>query len=74
NECQPGSDWMVPVEHPRLGSYYRHTPMLTFSRSRPRASAGTPGGAHTRALMAELGYPAPEIDSLFSQGILWSQG
>jgi crotonobetainyl-CoA:carnitine CoA-transferase CaiB-like acyl-CoA transferase len=74
DECRSDSDWMVEVHHPELGTYYRHTPMLAFSRSRSRARAGTPAGAHTRPLMAELGYSQAETDALFSQGILWSQG
>ncbi len=64
---------MVKVTHEKIGDYYRHRPMLDFSRSRTRARAGARGGGNTRAVLSELGYDAAWIDESFGKGILWEE-
>lgn len=73
SECHEGSRWMVAAKHPDLGKYYRHRPMIDFSRSRLRAGPGTKGGADTRAILTELGYTAGTIDTLYESNLLWSE-
>ncbi len=65
-------EWMVPTSHTDYGTYYRHRPMIGFSRSQIRPGSGTAGGAHTRALMQELGRSAVDIDALYAAGVLWT--
>lgn len=69
----PGANrWMVPVEHPELGSYLRHGPMVDFSGARTDLRAGVRAGVDGAALLAELGYPEEQIAALFSEGVLYT--
>lgn len=71
--CAEGSPWMVKVESQRFGDYYRHRPMVRFSRSRTRAAGSSAGGSATRELLGELGYEPDWIDSAFKRGLLWEE-
>lgn len=72
DDCGKHAHWMIPVEHPTLGTYYRHKPMLEFSRSRLRPGGATPGGYHSRALARQLGYDDTTVDAMFEDGVLWA--
>ncbi len=67
-----GAEWMVPVTHAELGTYLRHGPMLSFQVPNTDLRAGVRAGVDGRRLLAELGYPAKEVDRLFEAGVLFS--
>ncbi|XOV88995.1 MAG: CoA transferase [Pseudomonadota bacterium] len=73
NEARPGSPYMEEVRDSTVGSYYRHRPMLDFSRSRLKVRGMTPGGAQTTELLLALGYDSNTISKLFEDGVLWSE-
>jgi crotonobetainyl-CoA:carnitine CoA-transferase CaiB-like acyl-CoA transferase len=66
-----GAEWMVPVEHAELGTYLRHRTMVDFPAP-AHLRAGARAGEHGRALLAELGFAAHEVDGLFAAGVLFS--
>jgi crotonobetainyl-CoA:carnitine CoA-transferase CaiB-like acyl-CoA transferase len=57
------------VAHPTRGDIDVLRPPLTFSDTPARIRSGPPAdGAHTREVLAELGYAAAEIDELHASG------
>ncbi len=59
------------VEHPDRGEVEVLRPPLTFSDTPARIRTGPPAdGAHTRDVLAELGYSAAEIDDLHTAGVV----
>jgi len=67
-----GAAWMVAVDHPDLGIYRRHRPMLSFAVENTAVRGGARAGADGRAILAGLGYEPGEVDRLFSDGVLFS--
>jgi crotonobetainyl-CoA:carnitine CoA-transferase CaiB-like acyl-CoA transferase len=62
------------VEHPTRGGIDVLRPPLTFSDTPARIRSGPPAdGAHTREVLAELGYEAAEIDELHASGAVGSR-
>ena len=64
---------MTRVEHVTYGDYYRHQPMISFSRSQLQLDAAILGGAHSRELASEAGLSDSQIDDHFQRGLLWSE-
>jgi crotonobetainyl-CoA:carnitine CoA-transferase CaiB-like acyl-CoA transferase len=56
--------------HPVIGDYQRLTPMARFSRSGGVAGPAPLCGAHTDAVLAELGYDAGRIAALRAAGVI----
>jgi crotonobetainyl-CoA:carnitine CoA-transferase CaiB-like acyl-CoA transferase len=65
---QTGS--VVSVAHPELGSYERHAPLVSLSRTPSRAGAAAGLGQLTRAILAELGYAEAAIADLASSRVI----
>ena len=64
----------VEVENPRIGRYWRHLPILTFSKTPCVAGTGPLKGQHTAGILADLGYSAEDIASLKQRGIIdWEE-
>lgn len=55
---------MAPVHSVKYGEYWRHGALQQFSASRPHLGAWEPAGAHTEAILGELGYTSNDIDQL----------
>lgn len=72
-QCHDASLLMTRVQHPTVGEYFRHQPMLNFSRSKLHVAGATPGGQHTRELAAEAGLDDARISDYFGKGLLWSE-
>ena len=64
---------MTRVQHATLGDYYRHQPMVNFSRSQLSVDAAIPGGHHSRELAIEAGLSQTQVDEFFERGLLWSE-
>jgi crotonobetainyl-CoA:carnitine CoA-transferase CaiB-like acyl-CoA transferase len=61
---------VVPVDHPSLGSYIRHGPAVTFSRTPATTGPAPLVGQHSRAILTELGYSDAAIDDLRARKIV----
>lgn len=72
-ECRENSPLMTRVQHATLGDYYRHQPMVNFSRSQLSVDAAIPGGHHSRELAIEAGLSQTQVDEFFERGLLWSE-
>lgn len=64
NTDSQDDSWMVPVSHTRWGEYFRHGPMVAFSRSRCTLKGAVLAGEHTDTILEELGYSTSEILAL----------
>lgn len=60
----PDSNWMVPVNHSRWKEYFRHGPMIEFSRSKYNLKGAVLAGEHTDSVLNELDYSGTEISCL----------
>jgi crotonobetainyl-CoA:carnitine CoA-transferase CaiB-like acyl-CoA transferase len=58
--------YLARVESPVYGSYWRHGSAVQFSSHELRYGPWEPVGGHTRAILAELGYAADEIERLIA--------
>ena len=54
----------LEADHPVFGRYQRWGPTVTLSRTPGRYGPGVLAGQHTDAILAELGFTAPEIEEL----------
>ena len=58
------------VEHLRFGTFWRHSPMITFSRTPGRVGPGPLKGQHTLSVLQELGYTQEQVEALRSRGVV----
>ena len=61
---------LVDLEHPMIGEYPRLTPLAAMSRSGGVSGEAPLLGAHTNAVLAELGYTTERIEDLRARGIV----
>ncbi|HEY6533480.1 MAG TPA: CoA transferase [Acidimicrobiales bacterium] len=62
---------MTTVEHPSMGgTYWRHAPLLRFSRTPTHARTFCDLGEHTRALLDEIGYDDARSVALEADGVV----
>ena len=62
--------FITEVETPRLGKFWRYSPLLKFSHTGSKAGPGIEKGQHTQAILHELGYSEDEIRDLKEQGVV----
>jgi crotonobetainyl-CoA:carnitine CoA-transferase CaiB-like acyl-CoA transferase len=62
--------FLVDTEHPLLGEHVRLAPLNQFSRSGGVAGPAALVGAHTEAVLAELGYDAEQVADLRARGVV----
>jgi crotonobetainyl-CoA:carnitine CoA-transferase CaiB-like acyl-CoA transferase len=62
--------WITDVEHPIIGTLPRLMPLVEFSRSSTVVKPSALCGAHTDAVLTELGYDAERIASLRAAGAI----
>ena len=62
-----------PIQHPVWGGYRRHGRGVTFGGQTSALKPPPLAGQHGAEILAELGYPDNEIESLFEQGTLWRE-
>ncbi|MHB8577432.1 MAG: CaiB/BaiF CoA-transferase family protein, partial [Dehalococcoidia bacterium] len=65
--------FVAEAEHLRLGPYWRHGPMATFSDTPARLGAAVLAGQHSTQLLRELGYAPDEIQALKAAGTVRSE-
>ena len=62
------------VESPRLGKFWRHSPVLSFSHTESRTGPGPLKGEHTGAILQELGYDENQVVDLKGRGVVdWEE-
>jgi crotonobetainyl-CoA:carnitine CoA-transferase CaiB-like acyl-CoA transferase len=62
----------VQVEHPELGTLWRHGPAVKFSESTNVVKPGCKLGQHTEPILKELGYAPEQIQALRNAGtVAW---
>ena len=61
---------VTPAEHPMIGAYPRLLPTVRFSRSGGVAGPAPLCGAHTDAVLGELGYDESRIAGLREAGVI----
>jgi crotonobetainyl-CoA:carnitine CoA-transferase CaiB-like acyl-CoA transferase len=62
---------MTMSEHPSFGGpYWRHGPLLGFSRTPGRAKPFCEKGEHTRRILGELGYGDEEMTRLKEDDVI----
>jgi crotonobetainyl-CoA:carnitine CoA-transferase CaiB-like acyl-CoA transferase len=61
---------MEMTEHPSLGKYWRHAPLLRFSETPGAVTTLSEQGEYTRALLAELGYDEASMEELKTAGVV----
>ncbi len=62
------------VETPRLGKFWRYSPLLRFSHTKDKAEAWMLKGQHTEAILRELGYGREQINALKERGVVdWEE-
>jgi crotonobetainyl-CoA:carnitine CoA-transferase CaiB-like acyl-CoA transferase len=62
--------WITEVPHPTFGTVPRLMPLVDFSRSTTEVRSSALCGAHTDAVLDELGYDADRIDGLRAAGVI----
>lgn len=58
------------IEHPSIGRYYRHTPLLHFSQTPGVATCMSTQGEYTQQILAELGYNEKAMEELRADGVV----
>jgi crotonobetainyl-CoA:carnitine CoA-transferase CaiB-like acyl-CoA transferase len=58
------------IEHPSIGRYYRHTPLLQFSQTPGVATCMSTLGEYTQQILGELGYDANAMEVLRAAGVV----
>ena len=62
------------VETPRLGEFWRYSPLLRFSHTEDKAEPGMLKGQHTEAILRELGYGPEQISGLKERRVVdWEE-
>lgn len=62
--------WITEVPHPTFGTAPRLMPLVDFSRSTTVVGSSALCGAHTDAVLTELGFDADRIDALRAAGVI----
>jgi len=62
--------WITEVEHPVVGTHPRLMPLIQFSRSATVVRSSDVCGAHTDAVLTEIGYDLDRIASLREAGVI----
>ncbi len=62
--------FVTQVESERLGSFWRYSPVLKFSRTPSKAGPGITRGQHTFEILGELGYSRDEVLALRERRVL----
>ncbi|SFF90186.1 Crotonobetainyl-CoA:carnitine CoA-transferase CaiB [Novosphingobium sp. CF614] len=69
------NDFTVLTEHPSIGRYWRHAPLLRFSETPGAVTSTSVQGEFTRSILAELGYDEPAMEQLRTDGVVsWPEG
>jgi crotonobetainyl-CoA:carnitine CoA-transferase CaiB-like acyl-CoA transferase len=62
--------WITEVPHPTFGDAPRLMPLVGFSRSTTLVRSSALCGAHTDAVLAELGYDDERVAGLRAGGVI----
>ena len=65
---------VTEVEDPRLGRFWRQSPVVSFSHTQGRVGPGNFKGQHTQAVLRELGYDEEQILDMKERGVVhWDE-
>ena len=76
DEVMKENGYMVEVQAPVYGAYWRHGALQQFSAEELALGPWEPIGGHTREILSDIGYGAEEIERLVAEGVVeaWSPG
>lgn len=61
------------AEHPTLGNYQRHGPMVTFDGQQQTLKGPPLSGQHNEEILFELGYSHADFKHLYQAGTIWKE-
>ncbi len=68
------NDFITEVQAPRVGKFWRYSPLLKFSHTGSKAGPGVLKGEHTQSILQELGYNDDQIHVLKLDGVVdWEE-
>jgi crotonobetainyl-CoA:carnitine CoA-transferase CaiB-like acyl-CoA transferase len=68
------NSFMTLTEHSSIGKYWRHSPLVTFSKTPGAVTTTSEQGEYTRSILHELGYSQADAENLKEHNIVaWPQ-
>jgi crotonobetainyl-CoA:carnitine CoA-transferase CaiB-like acyl-CoA transferase len=64
------NQFTVMTEHPSIGRYWRHAPLVQFSETPGKITCTSVQGEFTQRLLGELGYDEAAMDELRAAGVV----
>ncbi|MBT3428063.1 MAG: hypothetical protein HOL98_15305 [Gammaproteobacteria bacterium] len=73
NEHAKAMDLTAEAEHPTLGSYRRHGPIVTFDGKQQSLKGPPLAGQHNEEVLSEIGYSQAQLDHFYTTGTIWRE-
>jgi crotonobetainyl-CoA:carnitine CoA-transferase CaiB-like acyl-CoA transferase len=68
------NSFTTEVESPRIGTFWRYSPLLAFSRTPGKVGPGILKGQHTQAILREMGYSEEQVHVFKERGVVdWEE-
>lgn len=73
NEQAQVMDLTTQAEHPTLGNYRRHGPIVTFDGKQQTLKGPPLAGQHNEEILSEMGYSQAQLDHLYTTDAIWKE-